>query len=292
MPLFTYSRPTTIEEALSLLKKLDGQNILFAGGTDIIPMMRSGQLSPKHVVDVKAISDLQGIVHGENGETRIGSAVLVHELEDNQHLIRLYPALIEAALTLGSYPVRCRATIGGNVCRASPSADLIPPLLIYETQARIVGPDRSRLVPLDDFFTGPGQTILERGEILVELILPPPNDEYEWRSTYIKHGPRKAMDLAVAGVAVALGQNSAQKPELRIALGAVSPTPIRAISAEIAWKEQGPMPWSKVGELAAMDCKPISDIRGSAEYRKRLVNVLVARALENLNSSFMEANVG
>jgi carbon-monoxide dehydrogenase medium subunit len=259
---------------------LEGNVLILAGGTDTIPLVTARALGPCHVVDIKAIPELRGIRQDRDGYLHIGAAVSVSDLLGEDLVVAKYPALAQAAQVLGSYPVRNRATIGGNVCRAAPSGDLIPPLLIYEARAVVCCPAGQRVVTLDTFFIGPRETILARDDILVELALPPL--EGDWHSAYAKYSPRRAMDLAVVGVAVGLRRGDRQWRDLRIALGAVGPTPLRARKAEGAWKQKHSLTWREIGELAAGECEPIDDLRASAAYRRHLVRVLVARTLSEL----------
>ncbi len=282
MKPFQYSRPASLDEAANLLRELGSTAVVFAGGTDLIPMMRIGELAPQHVVDVKHLADLHEFQQDGEGRWHIGAAVTVHELESSPALGESYPALATAAASLGSYPVRCRATIGGNVCRASPSADLLPPLLIYEAEAITYSPAGERRSPLSQFFVGPGQTSLAGDEFLVKLVLPV--SAPGWQSAYTKHSPRRAMDLAVVGVATAVGPNGSGPRSIRIALGAVAPTPIRATGVEEEWGRRGPLPWDEVGKLAAAECNPIDDLRASADYRRHIVKVVVARMLQGLSN--------
>jgi len=277
---YQYSRPTNLQEAVSLLHSMDGDVLVLAGGTDMIPLMSAQALGPRHVVDIKAIAELNRIRQDKDGQLHIGAAVRVSDLLHEDVILDNYPALAQAAEVLGSYPVRNRATIGGNVCRASPSGDLIAPLLIYEAMATVYCSAGQRIMALDTFFVGPGETVLGRDEILVELTLPAPKEG--WHSAYLKCSPRRAMDLAVVGVAVGLGPGDRQWRELRIALGAVGPTPFRARQTERAWKERDSLTWKEIGELAAAECQPIDDLRGGADYRRHIVGVLVARMLYQL----------
>ena len=182
---------------------------------------------------------------------------------------------------LGSYPVRNRATIGGNICRASPSGDLLPPLLIYDARLVIFSQNGFRSVLLRDFFIGPGKTILEEDEILVEVILPQVSPSAS--SGYLKYSRREAMDLAIVGVAAMLIPRTDSKDELRLALGAVGPTPFRAINVEKTWQKRGPLDYEEVGTLASAECQPIDDIRSSANYRRKIVSVLTIRLLTMLS---------
>lgn len=276
---FTYSRPTTIDEAILQLSKLKGQCFILAGGTDMIPLMHVRRLPPKHIVDIKGIENLRGI-RKKDGQLWLGSTETVHDISRDPEIARTYPALHQAALSLGSYPVRCQATIGGNVCRASPSGDLLPSLLLYDASVGLVGSQGKRIVKLNEFFWGPGKTATHEDEILTEVLLPAP--ESDTFSAYLKHSPRRAMDLAVVGVAVGVWFALGRIREIRIALGAVGPTPFRALKAESTWKQKDGVTWEEIGSIAATECNPLSDMRGSEHYRRKIVAVHVTRMLGDL----------
>ena len=280
MKSFTYSCPMTLDEAIHQLSSLKGESFILAGGTDMIPLMHVRRLPPMHIVDIKKIKYLKG-VKKEGGQVRIGSTETVHDVSQAPLITQHYPALHQAALSLGSFPVRCQATIGGNICRASPSGDLLPSLLLYNASAGVAGTNGKRIIKLSDFFLGPGETVLEKDEILTDILLPSPDsDSY---ATYQKISPRRAMDLAVVGVAVGIWFSRGKIEDVRIALGAVGPTPLRAIKAEMTWKDKNPVDWEEIGSVAATECKPIGDIRGSANYRRKLVAVYVTRMLDDLS---------
>jgi carbon-monoxide dehydrogenase medium subunit len=190
-----------------------------------------------------------------------------------------YPGLLQAVRELGSIQVRNRATIVGNICRASPSADTLPPLIADGASARIFGPAGDRKVALEDFFTGPGRTVLERDELVTEITIPPPPPRTG--KIYIKHGRRKAMELATVGVAVSLTLEDDACREARIALGAVAPTPIRARQAEALLRDRAISERliETAAQAAMAEVLPISNVRASAEYRRQMVGVLTKRAL-------------
>jgi CO/xanthine dehydrogenase FAD-binding subunit len=276
---FTYSRPTTIDEGVLQLSKAKGQSFILAGGTDMIPLMHVRRLPPMHIVDIKRIESLKGI-QKRDGQLWLGSTETVHDISRNPEIARNYPALHQAALSLGSYPVRCQATIGGNICRASPSGDLLPSLLLYDASVGVVGREGRRIVKLNEFFWGPGKTVLQEDEILADILLPAPKSDSF--SAYLKHSPRRAMDLAVVGVAVGIWHALGRIEDVRVALGAVGPTPFRALKAESTWKQKDPVTWEEIGSIAATECNPISDIRGSEYYRRKIVAVHVTRMLRDL----------
>ncbi len=195
---------------------------------------------------------------------------------------RRYPALAASAASFAGVQVRNLTTVGGNVCNASPSGDTIPALLVFGAECRLVGPDGDRWVSLDQFFTGPGQTVLQMGELLAEVRVPPP--AANTGSHYIKHSPRGAMDIATVGVASLISLNGRSGPcsEARIALGAVASTPVRAYTAEeiLSGQEINHQLIEAAATAAQGAVSPIDDIRGSAAHRKEMVGVLTRRTLE------------
>jgi carbon-monoxide dehydrogenase medium subunit len=212
---------------------------------------------------------------------RLGALVTVRELETHPEVRQRYAALVGAAASFAGVQIRNLATVGGNVCNASPAGDTLPALLAFEAQCRIVGPEGERWAPLEEFFTGPGSTILRRGEILAELRLPtPPRDT---GSLYIKHSPRGAMDIATVGVAsvVSLQDRGQVCADVKIALGAVAPTPVRARSAEELLRGQTITPelLTAAASEAQRSATPIDDVRGSAAHRSDIAGVLVERTL-------------
>jgi len=259
MKRFEYFEPKTLEEAATLLA---GGAQALAGGTDLLVEMRERLREVGCVANLKKIPNLATLSYGKEG-LRIGALVTAREVELWPFVEEFFPSLRQAVRELGSIQVRNRATIVGNICRASPSADTIPPLVADGAQVRTA----MRVIPLEDFFTGPGKTVLKPGELVTEILVPPP--PAGTKKLYIKHGRRKAMELSTVGVAVTRLPN-----EVRIALGAVAPTVIRVRAAE---KISDP---EKAAETAAAECKPISNVRASADYRREMVRVLVKRALQ------------
>lgn len=277
---FEYLAPRALGEATALLQERGEKAALLAGGTDILVEMKQRKRTPECLIDVKSIGDLVGIVEDERG-LLIGAATPLSAIDDSPLLREKHPMLADAAGTVGSLQVRNRATIGGNVCHASPSADTAPPLLALGALMRIVGTEGERIVPADEFFVGPGKSVLAPGELLAAVIIPPVMGRIG--AAYLKHGARKAMELAVAGVAVQvnLGESGEMCRSARIGLGAVAPTPIRARRAEGLLCDSSPTEEliAEVAQVASLECKPITDIRASAAYRVEVVRVLTNRAL-------------
>jgi len=271
-----YSEPSTLKEAFSILAKVEGAKIL-AGGTDVIVSMREGKIAPAHIVNIKRISGLDKIGPSTGGGLRIGALATIGAVETSALVRNAFPMVAEAAHQIGSLPVRNRATVGGNLCNSSPSADMAPPLIALGAVAKIAGPKGRRSVKLEEFFTGPGKTVLSKVEILTEIHIPdPPRNSF---GAFLKHGPRQCMDIATVNAAVMVTLKGKVCENARVVLGAVAPVPMRAkrAEAEIRGKPIEDEIIRKVGEIAAEECVPISDVRGSADYRREVVNVLVRR---------------
>lgn len=287
---FDIYRPTSIREALEIRKTKGAGGYFQAGGTDLVIAVKEKGLVPKYVVDLKKISALRGIREESGGSLRIGALVKMRELETSPLIRSKYPFLAQSAAEVGSVQIRNRATVGGNMANATPSADVAPALLVLEAEARISGLHGERSVPLAEFFLGPGKTVITQSDELLTEVAIPATDGVS--GEYIKFSPREMMDLAYVGVAVALVFDSNDKrcSRARIALGAVSPTPIRARKAEailhnrVLTEELAEL----AGNEAATECSPISDVRSSAEYRREMVRVNTKRALLNVAAHITE----
>ncbi len=279
---FEYFAPNTLDEAVALLKERGGGARPIAGGTDIVVQMKESATRfpyPASVVDLSRVSELKGIEYSEKDGLRIGAGATMTDIAESAVVRQHYPALAEGAGVVGSLQTMNMATIGGNVCNAAPSADTAPPLVAYEAQAVIVGPKGRRSVPIDQFFTGPGRTVLASDELLAELRLPVLSKRTG--AAYQRHTPRKQMDIAVVGVAAVLTLENGKISRARIALGAVAPTPVRAKKAEAELEGTAPSDetFARSAEIAAGECSPISDTRGSVEFRRHLVRVMTERML-------------
>lgn len=273
---FEYAEPTTLEEAFAILGRNYGTRIL-AGGTDLVLGMRERKFEARVVVNIKKIPGLDRIQTDEHGGLRIGALVTINAIDSSELVRTAFPMLASAAHNLGSYQIRNRATVGGNLCNASPAADTAPPLIALGAVAKIAGPREERLVKLEDFFIGPGKMALSKDEILVEVDVPnPPRGSY---GAYLKHGPRNAMDIATVNAALMFTLSGQKCVDARIVLGSVAPIPMRArkAEAEIRGKPIDDNTMRKVAELASQECSPISDVRASAEYRRAMVKVVVRR---------------
>jgi len=279
MRRFDLVLPNSLEDCLKLLAERGPQAKLLAGGTDLLPQMKNGALKPALVVDLSGVARVHH-VHASNGHgVRIGAAVTARELETSPALGGPYRAIAESAALVGSLQVRNLASVGGNLCNAAPSADMAPPLIALEAQAVIAGAGEERRVAMADFFTGVRRTVLTPNEMLVELIVPPPGPHSGGQ--YLRHTPRRELDIAVVGVASQLTLAGGRCAKARIALASVAPTPVRATTAERALEGQPVTPEliEHAAGLAVEAAKPINDQRGSVEFRRHLVRVLTRRTL-------------
>ena len=279
MRRFEYFEPETVSEAIALLGQYNGQASIFAGGTDLLVEIKEHLRTPDYVINIKKIPDMDHLTYSDTNGLRIGSLTTVRTVETSSIVIEKYAGLAQAASELGSIQVRNRATVAGNICRASPSADTLPPLIADGATVKVFGPMGEHVILLEEFFTGPGQTVLARDEIMVEIAVPSPLPHTG--KVYIKHGRRKAMELATVGVAVALTLTGEVCEEVRIVLGAVAPTPIRARKAEeiLRGRVVGETTVTAAAQAAMEESRPISDVRGSAEYRREMVRVQTGRAI-------------
>lgn len=279
MRRFELALPGSVDDCLGILAKQGPDAKLLAGGTDLLPQLKNGLLKPSWVIDLSGVPALRGLGRGNGRGLRVGAAVTARELERDPFVRSAYPALAESAALVGSVQVRNLATVGGNLCNAAPSADMAPPLLALDAEAVIAGPEGQRRVPLGSFFLGVRRTVLAPGELLVELVVPDPGPHSG--GTYVRHTPRRELDIAVVGVASQLTLSDGVCVRARIALAAVAPVPLRATAAEQALEGHAVTPEriAQAADLATEAARPISDQRGSADFRRHLVRVLTRRTL-------------
>jgi len=276
---FHLALPRSIEDCLKLLAERGPEAKLVAGGTDLLPQMKNGLIKPAAVIDLSGVADLRVLRREDGAGLRVGASVAAREIELDPYTRSAYPALAESGALVGSVQIRNLATVGGNLCNAAPSADMAPPLLALDAEAIIAGPRGRRRVPMADFFTGVRRTVLAPDELLVELIVPAPGPRSGGQ--YLRHTPRRELDIAVVGVASQVTLSDGVCRKARIALAAVAPTPIRATAAERALEGQ-PLTAQQIAraaQLAVEAARPISDQRGSADFRRHLVGVLTRRTL-------------
>lgn len=275
-----YFEPTSLNEALSLLARHGGAAKVIAGGTDVMVDIKYKE-EPDCLINIKRIPGLNGL-HENGGSLGIGPLATIRDVETNALVRDKLPVLWESAHQFASLQIRNTATIGGNICRASPSGETLAPLLVLEANARLAFQDGEKSQPFATFFHGPGKTTLGTGGLLTQIDVPyPPAGS---RSVYLKHAVRGAMDIAMVGVAVLIAPDAARNhlQDVRIGLGAVAPTPIRAAKTEALLRGK-PLTVALVKEaaaLAASESSPITDQRSSAEYRRWIVEALTRRGLE------------
>jgi CO/xanthine dehydrogenase FAD-binding subunit len=281
LPKFDYLEPSTIDEALSLLSQYKGRAKVIAGGTDILPKLKRREIkAPEYIIDLKGIPGLDYIEYDEVGGLSLGALVTIHAVETSPIVQERFGVLFQAVESMASAQVRNRGTVAGNLCNAVPSADTAPALLTLEASLKLTSQKGERIVNVEDFFTGPHETVLTDEEILQEIRVPnlPPHS----RGRYLKLTPRKSMDLAIVGVAAVVVVEDGICNDIRIALGAVAPTPIRARRAEnmIKGQELSDEVVEGAAKIAAEECHPISDHRASAGYRCDMVKVLTKSAIQ------------
>ncbi len=276
---FEYHRPKTLEEALDLLSQ-DGY-IPILGGTDVVVKMRAKRLKPKGVVDLKGIDELHTFSFSKDEGMVIGAALTMNELiEEHPEVKENYPVFYQAIKKVGAYQTRNRATVAGNIGNSSPAADSVPPLLTYNAKLRLVSKEGERIVELKDFFTGPGKNVLKQGEIIHSIIVP-----YEGESIgmYYKLSRIKAVDLSTIGVALTVIDPKGKR-DIRIALASVAPTPLRVFEAEdfIRGKDLTPEVVEEFAKIVQKATSPITDARGTKEYRYEMAYVLPKKILREL----------
>jgi carbon-monoxide dehydrogenase medium subunit len=278
---FDYSAATTVDEAVSLLAAGGERARVLAGGTDLLVQLRERRRDADLVVDVKRIPELAEIVFDPATGLRLGAAVPCYRIYGDAEVSAAYPGLIDAASLIGGWQIQGRATVGGNLCNASPAADSIPALIAYDAVANIAGPQGHRDVSVAKFCTAPGKSVLARGEFLVSISFPA--QPARSGAAYQRFIPRNEMDIAVVGVGarVELADDGQTIMSARIGLAAVAPTPVVAeeASAWLVGHSADEANFAKAGELAKKSARPISDLRGTAEYRTHLVGVLTRRVL-------------
>jgi CO/xanthine dehydrogenase FAD-binding subunit len=270
---FSYVRPRSIEEVVSILAEHGSDARLLAGGTDLLVRLRSGHIRPSIVVDVKRVAGLTADVTEQPGIVRIGARAVMTDLIANEHIRAHYPALVQAAAVVGSVQIRNRATVAGNVCNASPAADTAPALLAYGGSANLVGPDGRRNVALADFFTGPGRTVLNRGELVESIDLPIPSEPTG--GAFGRVTRRWGVDLATINLVIVV----TARGEARCAFGAVAPRPILIVdrTGVLASRSTDPSARRAAWTRLLTSTSPISDVRGARDYREAMLEVMSER---------------
>jgi len=277
---FEYHAPTSVEEAVKLLREYGGEASALAGGTDLIVRMKDGSHRPRHVVNLKKIPGLAGIEETKEGIS-IGALTRIRDLEKSELVGKRLPVLQEAARTIGSVQIRNLATLGGNLCNASPSADTAVALLAYDAVAHVTGPGGERTVPLDGFFKGPGATALERGEILTGVSVPKPAKNTVGRWLRVA---RASMDIATISLAVTVRLKEGVAEDSRFAWGTVAPTPMRTkdVEAYVRGRKLDQACIEKAAGLASRSIKPRESGRSRGPYKRRVAYGFVVEALTSI----------
>lgn len=275
-----YEAPTSLDQAIGLLAAAGDDGRMLAGGTDLIIQMRAGVREPGQVIDAKKIPELQTLSYDAQSGLRLGAALACCEIIDNPTVRQHYPGLVEAAGLIGSDQILARASVGGNVCNGSPAADTTPALIALNATCHIAGPKGTREVAVEDVVTAPGQTALAADELLVEFRIPAP--PAKTADCYQRFIPRNEMDIAVVGVGSCVALDGDTCSAARIGLGAVAARPLLAeeAGAALVGKPLDDAAIDAAAKLAQAAASPISDMRGTAEFRTHLVGVLTRRTLE------------
>ena len=275
-----YEAPTTLAAAVALLAGASGHARVLAGGTDLLIQMRSGRVEPGLLVNIKGIDEMTSIV-AENGGFRFGAAVTSMELMEHEAFSKAWPGVTEAAGLIGSTQIKGRATVGGNLCNASPAADSVPAMIAAGAVARIVGPEGTREARVEDICTGPGKTSLAKGEIIASFLMPkrPPRSG----DAYLRFIPRTEMDIAVVGAGINLTLDAdGLCSDARVCIGAVAECALlvpEAAAALIGTKVDAKALEGLAAAVSAA-CRPIDDKRGTKEYRIKVAGVMARRAAE------------
>ena len=274
-----FETPTTLDAAVDLLKAAGGGASVLAGGTDLLVQLRTERIEPKMVVDIKRIPGLQEIIQIDDGGFRIGAAVPCQALGEHAALKAAWPGVVEGAELIGSTQIQGRASMGGNLCNASPAADSVPGMVAAAATVTIFGPDGEREIPVEDFCMGPGQTSLSIGEMVAFINLPAPAPIAG--DAYLRFIPRTEMDIAVAGAGISVVLDEKGKcVGARVALGAVAERVllVEKASSALIGTSIDEIALDKLASAASAAARPIDDKRGTAEYRTRVIGVLARRA--------------
>ena len=279
MQAFTYESPRSLDQALSLFASAGDKARALAGGTDLLIQMRAGTRQPAVVIDLKSIADLQILTFDPQTGLRLGAAVSSSRITEDAMMQEKYPGLTEAAGLIGSVQIKNRCSVGGNLCNGSPAADTTPALIALDAQCVIASTKGTRTVKAEEFVLSPGRTVLQPGEILVEFRIAAPKPHSA--DCYQRFIPRNEMDIAVVGVGASVTLNGDTCTAARIGLGAVAATPLfaKAASESLVGKPLNEQSIAAAAALAQQIATPITDMRGTIEYRKHMVGVLTRRVL-------------
>ena len=273
-----YVRPRTVQEAVAALPEVEGARVI-AGGTDLMVALRERRVLPSRLVDITEIDDLKEIRHDGAGLV-IGAAVSIYDLISHSAVRQRYPVLVDAGRLLGGWQIQNMATVAGNLCNASPAAELAGPLLVLDAHLNVTGPQGTRQILLTDFWVGPGKTRLSPGEIVTSIEIP--GHVAGARSAYRRADIRHSVDIALASASARLDFQGEQIRVARLALGAVAPVPFRLKQAEQLLEQTtlSQETLKEIQQMARTEARPITDVRASADYRLAMTGVLAARVVE------------
>jgi len=290
MQEFEFVAPTSLEDAIRLMAEKGPRAKALAGGTDVLVQLRGGRFAIDRLVDVKKIPELNELSCSEADGLTLGAAVPCHRVYEDPAIQRLYPGLVDAASLIGGIQIQGRASVGGNLCNAAPSGDTIPSLIVQEATAVVAGPNGRRSIPVEEFCAGPGRNVLQEGELLVAIHMPPPKPSYG--ACFLRFIPRNEMDIAIANAAasVLLDDSKQRIVSARIAIGSVAPTPlfVKQSGDLLAGKEANEESIEEAAEAARGAAVPINDMRGTVAQRVHLVGVLTKRVLRTAISRARE----
>ena len=282
MQPFDYVTASSLDQVVGLLGEHGYDASVLSGGTDLLIDLREGRKHAKVVIDVKNLPDTTELTYDAQNGLTMGAAVPCYQLYGHDEIAEAYPGLMDAATLIGGVQIQGRASMGGNLCTASPAGDSIPIMIAHYAVAKVAGPNGTREIPVEDFCLAPRRNAMEEDEFLVSLHMPAPQPGSG--SAYLRFIPRNEMDIAVvgAGTSVQLSSDGNTIEKIRVALGAVAPRPllVEAISEELSGQPVGEETAERAAALARDAATPISDMRGTADYRKHLAGVMTKRTLE------------
>jgi xanthine dehydrogenase FAD-binding subunit len=282
MQVLDYIAAGSVQEVVDLLASNDGRACILCGGTDLLVQLRENRRRAELLIDVKKIPELSSIRYDHQIGLWLGAAASCYAICHDPFVVENYPGLVDAIRLIGGVQIQTRASLGGNLCNASPAADSIPALIVHAAACLIAGSDGTRQLPVEQFCTAPGKNALQLGEFLLAITVPIP--EKNFGACYLRFIPRNEMDIAVVGAGASVTLDKAKQKILsaRIALGAVAPTPLFVEEAGtfLVGKETTEENLHEAGRIAQAAARPISDLRGTEAYRKHLCGVLTRRALE------------
>ncbi len=277
MNSFSYAKPKTIDEAVALIQAAGQNDVrLLAGGTDLLVRLKNGHYHPDLVVDLKAVQEFDDAIRVDGDKVIIGALTRLSRIELSDLMQTHFPALVQAVATIGSIQIRNRATLAGNICNASPAADSLPPLLIYDARMHLMGPETDRTLPLASFILGPGKTALASGELLHSIILPIPKSAQS--ASFERLTRRRGVDLATINLCCQAFASGL----IRFAVGAAAPVPFIVEEPEGLLADPAIPEAKKEQIIAALmtAASPITDVRASKEYRMAMIHVLAKRAMQ------------